>query len=205
MAAQERSTRRGATATTLSGHSRHAFPGQPISEGAVPGHSGLDDLICLADAPRQRYRCFVIPEFAAPSGNLPPRVHQATWEDMVDRFGYNAQRRSLLDGLKQALDSLALAGCQRAYIDGSFVTAKEIPGDFDACWETGGVDPLLLDPDLLDFRSKRAAQRARYGGELFLADAMAGPPGVRYLEFFQRDRDTGAPKGIVSIDLRSLP
>jgi hypothetical protein len=80
------------------------------------------------------------------------------------------RRRELLEGLRQALNSLRAAGCCRAYIDGSFVTAKDEPGDFDACWEAGDVDPDLLDAALLNFADRRAAQKARFGGELFPAD-----------------------------------
>ena len=35
------------------------------------------------------------------------------------------------------------------YVDGSFVTEKETPGDFDACWEMDGIDPIKLDPIFL--------------------------------------------------------
>ena len=114
----------------------------------------------------------------------------------------------LLAGLKQALDMLREAGCQRVYIDGSFVTAKEAPGDFDACWELAGIDFDLLErlePTLLDWRERRAAQKARFGGELFIADAAADPWGTPFLDFFQQDRETGAAKGIVALDLRDLP
>lgn len=104
-----------------------------------------------------------------------------------------------------ALDTLHAARCQRAYINGSFVTAKEIPGDFDGCWETAGVDPNLLDPILLISANRRAAQKAKYGGELFPAETSADPFGTRFLEFFQRDKQTGNPKGIVAIDLGGLP
>lgn len=102
-----------------------------------------------------------IPELDALTGNLPPGVHDATWDELVDAFGFNRRRAELLQGLREALESLAQAGCKRAYIDGSFVTAKERPGDFDGCWETAGVDPTLLHPELLDFREARAAQKAK--------------------------------------------
>lgn len=102
------------------------------------------------------------------------------------------------------MESLRDAGCRRAYIDGSFVTAKERPGDFDGCWEAAGVDPDLLDPVLLTFSNARAEQKARFGGELFPAEASADPHGTRFLEFFQQDKFTGELKGIVSIDLREL-
>jgi uncharacterized protein DUF6932 len=74
----------------------------------------------------------VIPPFTS-VGDLPPGVHWTTWQVFADRFGTTTYRRELLRGLKEALDSLRAAGCRAVYVDGSFVTAKKIPGDFDAC------------------------------------------------------------------------
>jgi hypothetical protein len=142
----------------------------------------------------------VIPSFDE-RGNLPPGVHPATWDEIVDRYAINERREQLLDGLRAAIESLRGAGCSRVYLDGSFVTDKELPGDFDACWEASGVDPDLLDPVLLDFSDRRAAQKARYGGELFPAEVRAEPGGTRFLDYFQRDRSTGEAKGLVAIDL----
>src|SRR5438046_1923419 len=100
----------------------------------------------------------MIPEFD-PGGNLPPGVHETTWGIFVARFGINERRRRLISGLKRALDSLKRAGCTRAYIDGSFVTAKDQPGDFDACWDPVGVVGALLNPALLDFDNGRHLQK----------------------------------------------
>jgi len=96
-----------------------------------------------------------------------------------------------LVGLKAALDALRIAGCGRAYLDG--------------CWEVAGVDPDLLDSVLLIFPNQRAVQKAKYGGELFPAETAADPAGTRFLDFFQRDKQTGDPKGIIAIDLGGLP
>jgi hypothetical protein len=90
------------------------------------------------------------------------------------------------------------------YVNGSFVTSKDFPGDFDGCWDITGVDPSGLDPVFLDFDNHRAAQKARFLGEFFPAQLPAGISGRTFLEFFQINRDTGAPKGIVAIDLRRL-
>lgn len=147
----------------------------------------------------------MIPAFEEASGNLPPGIHEATWEELVIRYGTTPHRLRLLAGLKQALDALQVAGCSRVYVDGSFVTSKEDPADFDACWEVLGVNADLLDPVLLDFRNHRAAQKVRFGGELFLAHLPAGPMGTSFLDFFQRDRYTGEPKGIIEIDLGGQP
>jgi hypothetical protein len=150
----------------------------------------------------------MLPPFDAATGNLPPGIHEATWDEILARYGYTPHRLALLAGLKAALDSLRRAGCRRAYIDGSFVTAKEVPNDFDACWEMADVNFDILDqlePLLLDWSNRRAAQKATFGGELFIAELEADPWGTPYLDFFQRDRATGDPKGIVAIDLGDLP
>ena len=145
----------------------------------------------------------MIPVFDV-DGNLPPGIHFGAWDELVARFGHTAHRQRLLAGLRAALQSLKYAGCRRVYVDGSFVTAKEQPGDFDGCWEVDGVDPDKLDPVLLEFANRRAAQRAKYFGELFLANAAADPSGTRFIDFFQRDKD-GQPKGIIALDLKDLP
>src|ERR687887_116572 len=102
----------------------------------------------------------MIPPFDA-AGNLPPGVHEATWDEFVGRFGTTPRRLALLAGLKAALDVLRAAGCRRAYVDGSFVTARPDPGDFDACWDTVGVDLALVDPVLKIFANRREAQKRK--------------------------------------------
>ena len=121
------------------------------------------------------------------------------------RYGLSSHRLILLAGLKAALDGLRAAGCRRVYVDGSFVTAKEQPGDFDGSQEVDGVDLASLDSVLLTFANRRAAQKRKYGGELFPADSAADAAGTSFLGFFQRDKGTGQPKGIIAIDLERLP
>ena len=137
----------------------------------------------------------MVPSFNA-DGNLPPGIHWATWQEIVDRFGNSAWRRHLLAGLQSAVEELKRVGCSTVYLDGSFVSAKLIPGDFDACWDEDGVDFDSIDPVLLDFVGSRATQKAKFGGELFLAPI--------FLDFFQTDKDTGSQKGIVALDLGGL-
>lgn len=60
------------------------------------------------------------------------------------------------------------------------------------------------DPVLLRFDNTRAAQKAKYFGELFPADMVEGGSGMTFLNFFQRDKDTGRAKGILALDLGSL-
>jgi hypothetical protein len=137
------------------------------------------------------------------NGTLPSGIHSASWQKIEELLAFNPRRQELLAGLKRACEPLQQAGCQRIYIGGSFVTNKEFPGDFDVCWEDDNVNFIKLkelEPVLLDFKNHRAAQKAKYGGELFPASSIASLDGKTFLEFFQQDRD-GNPKGIIAIDL----
>ncbi len=145
----------------------------------------------------------MIPSFDS-SGLLPQGIFWADWGELTERYGHTPWRSRLLIGLRSAIDSLKDAGCRTVYIDGSFVTGKENPNDFDACWESTGVDPEALDPVLLTFDSGRSAQKAKFMGELFPTEWTADPDGLTFLEFFQTDKDTGRAKGIIAIDLEAL-
>lgn len=118
---------------------------------------------------------------------------------MVERFGWNERRRALLDGLAEAIELLVAVGCRRVWLNGSIVTAKEEPGDFDACWDTDGVDLDELDPVFLDLSGGRTAQKDRFGGEFFPNVVETGS-GLVFAEFFQNERD-GSRKGIVVLNL----
>lgn len=146
-----------------------------------------------------------IPLAGSPWPILPRGIHFATLAEVKARFASNPKRRDQFRGFVAALTNLRGAGCRRAFLDGSFVTAKPRPGDFDACWDPTGVNPDLLDPVLLSFENNRAAQKAKYLGELFPSTIPADRAGTIFIEFFQVDRFTGAPKGIVAIDLADEP
>lgn len=145
----------------------------------------------------------MIPACDASTGYLPTGIHPAGWAEIARRFAQNSHRDRLTTGLYTALKNLSTAGCRTVLLDGSFVTERDLPRDYDGAWETAGVDPNKVDPVLLDFSNSRAAMKAKYGGELFPASAFAAP-GVLYRAFFLKDR-SGVSKGIVEIDLGSLP
>ena len=132
---------------------------------------------------------------------LPEGLHPADLNEISATFVTNPWRRSLFDGLVDGLRSLLLAGCPRIFLDGSFVTGKPHPGDFDACWDPTGIDPARLDPVFLDFSHQRAAQKARFKGEFFPSSLLCVDVGKSFLEFFQTDQYTGERKGIVVVEL----
>ena len=103
--------------------------------------------------------------------------------------------------MEAALENLALASCSEVFIDGSFVSAKLDPNDFDASWNPEQVSSKLIDPVLIDFSRKRSAMKAKYGGELFLMTLPTSKGGKPFITFFQEDRQ-GKPKDIIRLDLR---
>ncbi len=145
----------------------------------------------------------MLPTLDPTTGYLPRGIHHADWSEIAGRFGGNRHRQRLIDGLLAACRNLAGAGCKRLLLDGSFVSAKVHPGDYDAAWESEGIDLNRLDPALLDMRFPREAMKAKYRGDLFPASAFAAP-GVLFRDFFRTDRN-GVEKGIVLVDLGSLP
>ena len=132
---------------------------------------------------------------------LPAGIHHASLTAVADRFGTNVRRRRLYCGLVRASRNLAQAGCRRLFLDGSFVTAKPWPGDYDACWDPCGVDRRLMDPVFSNFAERRAAQKAKYNGEFFPSEDQADPAGRNFVCFFQIEKFSGLRKGIVLIDL----
>lgn len=146
----------------------------------------------------------MIPEFDE-NGNLPPGVHFCEWEEFVERFGTNALRLRLMWGLQMAMEQLKAAGCRTIYINGSFVTIKADPGDFDACWdrEDVDIDYLRIHPPRLLNHYDRAGQKAKYRGEIFPSDQPIGNYGMDFFELCQRDRKQNK-KGIIVIALVSV-
>lgn len=134
---------------------------------------------------------------------LPPGIHTADWDEVVDRFGFSPRRVWLLDGLRSALLELARVGCEQVYLDGSFVTSKAVPGDYDLCWELTNVRLQELDPVFFDLAAPRARQRAKYRGDL-LPNIVEGSSGMPFVDFFQVEKDSGGTKGILVIDPRRI-
>jgi hypothetical protein len=133
-----------------------------------------------------------IPPFDSDLGYLPPGVYEATWAEFAQRFGTNPHRLRLLTGIAAAMRKLALAGCRRVVIGGSFVTKKELPNDFDAYYDDFGLDFDILDPL---FVNERDLQSETFGGEL--------EPTFGYDSFLQRDR-AGNSRGVVALDPTEL-
>ena len=126
---------------------------------------------------------------------LPPGIHNATLQEIEDRFATNHHRRNLFEGFKRGVAALVYAGCKTIFLDGSFVTGKTHPKDFDVCWDPTGVDDTKLDPVFLDFTQNRKRQKDKFSGEFFPSSAIANGQKT-FIEFFQTDRYTGVTGGL---------
>jgi hypothetical protein len=146
----------------------------------------------------------MIPESVDIGGSwkvLPGGLHEATLDEVRIRFATNKKRKNLYKGLVRACKALQNAGCVVIYLDGSYVTDKPLPGDFDVCWDPTNVNTNKLDPVFLDFSDHRKNQKIKYGGEFFPSSVRAD--GVHtFLEFFRIDKETGSEKGIIRIRLQ---
>lgn len=139
----------------------------------------------------------------APYAVLPPGVHSATLAEVGHRYATNSRRKWLFEGLVEAAKALRSAGCATMFLDGSFVTDKEEPDDFDGYWDPSGVIPKMLDPIFMDFENDQAAQKEKYRGELFIAEEVGGPA-ESIKRAFRTDKFTGLEKGILRVKLRGI-
>ena len=143
-------------------------------------------------------------KFEASTGYLPDGVHAMTPDSFAALFAWSPRRRLLMSGLQRAIFNLRMAGCRSVIVDGSFVTKKDSPGDWDAAFDPVGMVGALVDPVLLKHDDGRTAMRAKYLGDLFPRTAIANPANDELYEtFFRTDRE-GRPKGVVHLELQVL-
>jgi hypothetical protein len=138
------------------------------------------------------------------TGYLPKGIHPMEWVAFDLRFAWNQRRKFLIAGMYRALSNLRAAGCEKAIVDGSFVSSKEEPDDYDLAFDPVGVNASLVDPVLLRHDDNRKAMRAKYFGDIFPWGEIAClKTGLIYHEFFQQDR-SGTPKGVILLDLKQV-
>ena len=135
----------------------------------------------------------MIPSFNG-DGNLPPDIHQATVEEIGERFAHNPHRMRLFSGLLKVVSILKECECREVYLNGSFVTNEPFPNDYDLCWEPTGIVPT---PELKAFLKDVTGRKVRYLGDIFIRLPQA-PFYVDHVIDWQKDRD-GKRKGLVKI------
>lgn len=133
---------------------------------------------------------------------LPTGVHDASLTEIEEIYTYNDRRKWLFAGLLKGSKDLLTAGCKCLYLGGSFVTSKDEPRDFDACWEQDGVDLSILTPELRVYAPPRLRQKAIYGGEFLPSKVSEGGRPYDLVDFFQWTDNFKHRKGIIRICIR---
>lgn len=155
----------------------------------------------------------MIPSFAS-DGLLPEGIHETTWELFCERFGKSSRKRKeLIQKIKVVIDILKQVGCEKVYIDGSFVARMQQPGDFDICWDPVGVDSKLLNeiaPILKHAPNpfRTITCKKKYGGDVLRANRLQPSPNgvdmITILSFFQMKKQNDEPKGIILLKLGEI-
>ena len=135
------------------------------------------------------------------NGDLPPGVHAASMQEVVERFGLTTARRVAVGQRLTRIHELAVATghVARFVVFGSFVTSKAEPNDVDVF--------IVMDNDF-DFATtvgetrlmfEHGSAQSHFGASLFWLRELAAYNGVEAaIADWQIKRD-GTERGIVEI------
>ena len=138
---------------------------------------------------------------------LPEGHHAATWEEVEDIFGGEpgSVRREILTRLLTCRDAARAKGLSgQVVLNGSFISAKENPGDFDLLFVYDTVSETIVQQDiealaLIDpIRCKVA-----FGGDVFAysASMVTSHPQFFPTDSFDRIKFTEIKKGVLELEL----
>ncbi|MGD9552237.1 MAG: hypothetical protein AB7V60_03910 [Candidatus Caldatribacteriota bacterium] len=137
----------------------------------------------------------MIPDFNK-QGNLPAGIYKASINDIEKRFGLNSKKRILL--FKNFHNFLELimpfkTSIKRIILNGSFVTAKENPGDIDCIILI--KNNTRFTPELVD---KLVNTKKLYNIHLFIFEERNISRYENLLNFFSKNKDL-KPKGLLEV------
>jgi hypothetical protein len=87
------------------------------------------------------------------------------------------------------------------YIDGSFVSSKQLPSDVDVCFECAEDHWEFANLMIGDFWKDQDKFQNEFGCNIFPSNLFTDGGKLYYLDFFQRIKNTDIPKGILKIKL----
>lgn len=145
----------------------------------------------------------MIPAFEKKSGNLPHGIHDATIEDVLERYNlrHNPARASRSKALKSFFDFVKEFAVDM-YIDGSYITSKLAPGD---------VDILVVLPEDFNYHTMEGIRLESIISKnndkdkelhIFLCKERGDPNFVKWVSWFCTDKHTHQKKGIVRVRLK---
>jgi len=100
------------------------------------------------------------------TGLLPVGEHELKWKEICDLFGTTTHRNNLLELLHKVCTILKDAGVSRIWLNGSFVTSKERPGDYDLSYEIDEEIFNNLPENPFKMSNADTLLRGRFGGDI---------------------------------------
>jgi len=138
-------------------------------------------------------------------GWLPEGHHRTTLEELTVRFGdqMGSRRAVVLLSLLQWRDEARAAGLAGLVIlDGSFISRKEAPGDFDLVFLYDEASEQLLksDSNARALTDMQACHKAGFRGDIFALPLSLQrlSPLLGGMDMFDRDRQ-GQTKGVLEV------
>lgn len=138
-------------------------------------------------------------------GWLPEGHYAAAWQEVTLRFGGEpgSRRSSILSSLLQWRDAVQYKGMAGLVIlDGSFVSSKEAPGDFDLVFSYDAATEVLMRTDMeaRKLTDYQACRRLGFLGDVFAfpASLLLFSPLLGGLDMFNLNRQR-KPKGVVEV------
>jgi hypothetical protein len=139
----------------------------------------------------------MIPDFNK-HGNLPAGIYKESIDDIEKRFGLNSKKRiSLFKNFHNFLKLIIpfKTNIKQFILDGSFVTAKENPGDIDCIILI--KNNTRFTPEIVD---KLVNAKKLYNIHLFIHEERNIKKYNDLLAFFSRNRNL-KPKGVIEVIL----
>lgn len=111
------------------------------------------------------------------------------------------KRKKLYEGLLGLLDELAKIHCKTIYLDGSFVTNKQLPSDIDICFDCEEEHWEFAILMMGDFIRDQELFKSKYHCNVFPSNLYSIDGQKYFRDFFQHDKYSNLPKGILKINL----
>lgn len=152
-----------------------------------------------------RMRLVALPEFRD-DGWLPEGHYAASWEEVIDRLGGSpgSLRGQVARNLLSWKDEVKARGVSGwLLLDGSFVSAKEDPSDFDALLVIDEETRKILENDIEARRLLDYSECKNRGFDLlyYFAATVRDYPSLVGLDLWDRDKRTGKLKGVLEVSL----
>ena len=138
---------------------------------------------------------------------LPEGHHLTTWEEIIAVFGEEpgSKRAQVLANLLDWRDRVRAKGIKGLLIlDGSFISAKPNPGDFDTIFIMDeGMEAILAQDVEASLLVNYAYCKQRGWGDIFVFSEVAVRrfPLMCRTDGFDHDKETKTPKGVVEVRL----